>query len=397
MRRIFLCFVSAGTWYKGLAMVSFSAIAVSTAVSQAVLQCDQFTGADTGTKISNCIAALPSSGGIADARNFGNAGTNTISLQLTVGTSTKPVQLLINPTTVFTVKVAGNVCAIPISNGSSVIAAGAGGNGSNGGTFQIDGTAHISSVFCNSPQDGTTEWFWLEGVTIRGNSGATITQGLISLSGIFTNSGIRNVYTELCYAPSALYLTAPSGGTINVTSDIVFDNDNFDCTGQSTGPVVNIATPSASALGNVAFRSSPIQHAGPNQKLLQITGTGGSGTSQCANIHFSDEGFETYPNGGGSSTPVTIADCADVILDNVTISGTVPVGSNSFFTLSETQSGNLSNFRIRNVHMLTGSGSAQWTHVVNNTIDHTTHNGTVYIQGGGVQELGEYTFRSPNN
>lgn len=59
-----------------------------------VQKCDQFAGATAGAKIIACIAALPSTGGTADARGF--EGAQTITATVTVN---KPVTLLFGAAT----------------------------------------------------------------------------------------------------------------------------------------------------------------------------------------------------------------------------------------------------------------------------------------------------------
>src|SRR5215475_2717703 len=54
--------------------------------------CTQFSGPDAGAKIAACIADLPSTGGIADARGF--EGTQTVSQNIFDGI-TKPVTLFL--------------------------------------------------------------------------------------------------------------------------------------------------------------------------------------------------------------------------------------------------------------------------------------------------------------
>jgi hypothetical protein len=377
----------------------------SIGVAQPRVDCTTFAGTTTGQKIQNCINSLTGSGtptptgGIADATGFGNTGTypassgNDVDSQITVGTSVQPVQLLVNPATTYNINVTGGGCAIAIANGSSVVGVGLGGNdyeqGPHGGpaaTFYVTSSANISSVFCNTPRDGTDESFWLEGVTIQGSPGSTVTDGLILIDGVGTNSGIRNVYTQYCNAPHALYLTSVTSHT---TSDLTFDNVNFDCTYQSSGAVVWIGAVANSTIANVVFRNSPIQHPGSGQALLAITGN--DQANGCYGIHFRDQHFEV--NSAVSSEPVTVQDCQDVAIDGMLVSGTTPSGMNSFITLSESASDYLSNFRIENAHVIS-SGTSGWVHVVNNTIDGTTHQG---LQYSGAWELGEYTFRFSTN
>ncbi len=63
------------------------------AVGQAMAFAEKFQGEDAGAKIVACMGALPPSGGVCDARQLG--GQQRSSSGFTVGTSTKPVQLLL--------------------------------------------------------------------------------------------------------------------------------------------------------------------------------------------------------------------------------------------------------------------------------------------------------------
>lgn len=58
--------------------------------------CDQFSGADASAKIAACIAALPTAGGIADARNLSDVGG---SGSTTIDPGSRSVTLLLGPYT----------------------------------------------------------------------------------------------------------------------------------------------------------------------------------------------------------------------------------------------------------------------------------------------------------
>lgn len=72
------------------------------AVPQSVLHADRFKGADAGEKITQCIAALPESGGVCDARNL--AGVQQSANGFTVGSASKPVQLMLGAATLIVAK-----------------------------------------------------------------------------------------------------------------------------------------------------------------------------------------------------------------------------------------------------------------------------------------------------
>lgn len=67
------------------------------AFSQTVQHAEKFPGADAGEKIANCIAALPTQGGICDAREL--SGQQSAKSGFSVGTAGKPVELLLGPVT----------------------------------------------------------------------------------------------------------------------------------------------------------------------------------------------------------------------------------------------------------------------------------------------------------
>jgi hypothetical protein len=68
--------------------------------AQAVLRADQYPGADAGEKIRKCISALPAAGGVCDARNL--TGDQTAATGFTVGSATRPVELMLGPITLHT-------------------------------------------------------------------------------------------------------------------------------------------------------------------------------------------------------------------------------------------------------------------------------------------------------
>jgi Right handed beta helix region len=68
--------------------------------SQSVLLADHYTGADAGEKIRKCLNALPATGGVCDARNL--TGQQSSASGFTVGSASKPVELMLGPVTLQT-------------------------------------------------------------------------------------------------------------------------------------------------------------------------------------------------------------------------------------------------------------------------------------------------------
>src|SRR5437588_8834193 len=73
-----------------LKIALFTLLGTMAANAQSVLLAEQYSGADAGEKIARCIAALPATGGVCDARNL--AGEQSAQSGFTVGTRLNPVQ-----------------------------------------------------------------------------------------------------------------------------------------------------------------------------------------------------------------------------------------------------------------------------------------------------------------
>jgi Right handed beta helix region len=67
-----------------------------------VLRAEKFKGMDAGDKIMQCLASLPQTGGVCDARNL--TGEQQSANGFTVGSGNKPVQLILGPVTLVVAK-----------------------------------------------------------------------------------------------------------------------------------------------------------------------------------------------------------------------------------------------------------------------------------------------------
>ena len=107
---------------------------------------DQEPGATADVKLNACIAALPG-GGVCDARGFG-AGAQTIAATVTCGGSTTsaPITLLFDPSTVFT---AGSLTVDMLSIGDNCIA-----DGFTVQNYGLGGYTGNAVKFINSSADG---------------------------------------------------------------------------------------------------------------------------------------------------------------------------------------------------------------------------------------------------
>lgn len=90
------------------------------AYGQAVLRAEQYSGADAGEKIRKCMDALPTTGGVCDARNL--TGLQTAATGFSVGTPGKPVELMLGPITLMTagtilIQAKSSIVGMPASAG----------------------------------------------------------------------------------------------------------------------------------------------------------------------------------------------------------------------------------------------------------------------------------------
>lgn len=297
---------------------------------------DKQPGANAGAKITACIAALPPAGGICDARGFG-ATTQTISKQVDIGGTNKAVTLLINPATQFqcTENAPTNYC-LRLWNGSHIRGEGNGGPlvTGNAANFTAISPANLKGVIGNWPRDGTVNTVSLQNLVLRSSTGSTISEGLLSLSGIYSGSYFTNIDTVYCGGGGAsLYMTSPSAQVLNLTTDVNFYNDNFDCgNAPNSGHAIEIIDGApASGIGSINFYGIQAQHSG-----LSEIDINGNGSGQCSSILFS--GLHTESAAGLVTTPafITINDCHNVALDHWNTSGVNPTDGSAMTVAQST-------------------------------------------------------------
>lgn len=315
---------------------------------------DQFAGANAGVQITAAIADLPSTGGIVDATGYG-ATIQTISAQLDIGAAGKPVTLRINPGVQFQITTINSATtdAIRIWNGSHIEGIGAGGviGVSNQSNFTVMSGCVVRSILANWPQDGTVEFCSASNLTLRSNTGSTVAKGLLYISGIFSGSYFRDVYTVFNGGGgSSLYITAPTGGSINLTTDVNFYNCNFDGGSASGGgPAVTI-TPLAvgSGISSINFVNCQIQHPGSTQPILNIDG---AGSSQVGDINFFGLHLESGAALATTGPYAALTDCHSVNFYAANTSGAAPTAGNGI-TIAQTAANSTWGISLKSFHQV---------------------------------------------
>lgn len=258
--------------------------------------CDRYPGANMGAKIAACIAALPSSGGVADARGFQGAQSITSTISVTV-----PVKLLICGATI-------SVSASTAFSSTSAFTV----EGCGTGQTEFTQTLNTSTVFAHSSASS----FKLRDITFNGApqiSGSAITIDSPSDSNegsIIENSEFSNQYDAVNLAAAAVFNVSQNNfHGIQHRGIIVANRFNQD---QTTGTVTN----------NLFSCSSPTGHAALEHK------TGGGLRFISNEILECDRGYYmNWSSNGGSSQLNVIGN----LFDTNTVSG-VEIGEAVGFT-----------------------------------------------------------------
>jgi hypothetical protein len=256
-------------------------------------------------KLNACIADLPSSGGIADARGFG-AGTQTIAATVEVGSNSgtgKSVTLMVDPTTKFSCTITNNTPCFIVDGGNFIYAAGGTVSNPNAG-FALTASSAVSNVilmrgnFAQNLVGGS-----LTGISVFGAVGATASDALVSIQNPLQIVHVKNVTVAGLGQTSTVMLKVY--GTSATSGNVEFDNIQVDAlAGAGSRPVwvgcasAGSITPVSCTMESVVFLGpSAIVHPGTGLPMVTIESSNGAGgTSAVGNIAFYGTQFESMHN-----------------------------------------------------------------------------------------------------
>jgi hypothetical protein len=248
--------------------------------------CDQFAGASADIKVNACIAALPTTGGIADAR--GLIGTQTVAGEIDVGgpagNPTKFVNLLLPCGAVWNVTINnGTSSAIKVFGASSVVAF-----CSQQQSFELKLAAagNVASLVTNDQTCASCS-FRLYGFMLYNTLLGTVANAMMDLSNLGNNAEVTGINIAT-FTGKGLWI---HGGN----SESTFSAVNVDGS-QKTGAAPCTIETTSSSLETMRFYALDCQHPGPGQSLLVINGHGAANLS---GLTFVGSHFE------GSSTDTT--------------------------------------------------------------------------------------------
>lgn len=260
---------------------------------------DQFAGATADVKINAAVTDLAGKSGIVDCRGFGDS-TQTLAAHVQLGGTVFPGQsitLLIDPATRFICTMTDGGPAITVEGGSRIVAQG--GTVSNpNGYFQPAASAIISNVIlfrgliAQNLVGGT-----LEGITIAGNTGATVTDALLGIQNQLQITHIKNVTVFAAGSINTVMLKIYSfGGGASSIGNVEFDNIQIDgwnavgnrpvwIGGANSGSLTPVA---AGAVSNIVFLGpSAITHPGLGLPIVTIEAQNGAGgVNPVGNVSF---------------------------------------------------------------------------------------------------------------
>jgi hypothetical protein len=319
---------------------------------------------DSVAQISNTVSELgaqinalsvPANGGMIVI----NSGTYILSTQITaLSSATRPVDLVVMPGVKINVTSTEANCVIPIANGSGVDEYGGPDQGTLEGFF-VGASANILDLFCNATVTGTQELMHVNGTHVRGATGMMLTGAVYEIRGLFINTVLRDNYTEHISTTSGtarVLRVRPGTSTLKITSDLDFENNNFDCGTGANCIAVDIEGVAGAAATHLTFNAGGIQHGGPGDNTLLINGNGAN--SGISSIKFHSVHFEA--GSGGAACMAQINDASNVEID--TPSQTGP--ATNAFCLSESGSKLTKAIKFENL----GPGG-RFVNIVNNTID----------------------------
>jgi hypothetical protein len=340
---------------------------------------DQFPGATADVQITNALADLPASGGTVDARGYG-ATIQTIAAPLTIGSLTKSVDLLVDRSTAFEITITSGATAITVGATSGIIATGKSQTARTG--FTLASNANIADAIFVSHGRGNAG-FTLSGIDIYGNPTATVSGGMLHLSGPLQTTDIQAVTIVPNSNSYGLKIDQASAG--QSAGPVNFYNLVVDGQARTGAKPVYINTPfTRGVFLGINFFGGSLAHAGNGQDIVKIDDTGGN---------FQDQGVNFFGTQFESSFSNTIGvECHNCIGLNMISNGfTAAVAGADCVRLSGT-------LVVVNLQNLNNQGA--WTNTINDQIHAVTNTQTrvlsyMQTQNGNSTWLDNSGLRMP--
>lgn len=321
----------------------------------------------TNTTIAAAVTALGSSDGTIVVP----AGTYTSSANITIGSTTQQVMLLLRRGVVLNITQTGGGTAIFLGKYSTLQC-------EQGATINITASASLADVVANLTQDSTQEAAYVNGCLFQVASGATVSGAVIHFKRIYANSAIQNV---VIVSPPhyGIWLDAGTGGGLGISNVSVYNS--WITAGSALTGSVACAVSGSNGAGNITFLASQCEHSGLYD--IYLDGLGGAGLGGVHHVAFLGTGVESVT--GQTGAHIYIRDSHDVTFDTLIETG---VSTNDMFQLSQSGAGLTYNIHLRNIASNETTGN-----LVNNTINSVTIPLTSAVQGRNSYDYGGFSFQ----
>lgn len=328
------------------------AISGKTSYNNIVLA-DAQAGATADAKIAACIAALPSGGGICDARGFG-ATAQTWAAQVNLGSATKFVTLLLDKATKYTITISnGTDIAMNTAAGSSVIAFGD--HQPQSGLAGFIGMSSTSFAGLVQYSEGSTAGGDIEGLTFTCPTTPTLAAGaaVIKLINPLQNFTVRGNNLTCGLSGILFQLTETNGGG---AGPVTIDTNTFDCSGFTGNctPFQELAVAGGGVMAGVGLSNNNFTHPGTtSNKLIDLQGITGN---DCAGVTLTNNYLESR---NAADIGVNINNCTNVLINGLVTTANTNVGTDAV---------KISGSNTDGVVVMGENNFNAWTDSVNNAV-----------------------------
>jgi len=183
------------------------------------------------------------------------------------------------PGTTLECRVTGGGDGITLADGAKLYSVG---GGSAAAVVRAHSSCNIDSLIANADKLGGQEFFFVAGLFITAQTGATIAKALVNMVSLFVNSGLRDLVVECNYtAPNGIRI---AGGTVTGFGP-VYVEDCWVTTGKEHNILITENNPSTGS-GSAWLTNVTSENQASGYNGLHIKGYGGLYDIRVRNYHY---------------------------------------------------------------------------------------------------------------
>lgn len=307
-----------------------------------------------GTTVDSWVraacASLPAGQGVIDF--LGMSGTWAATVRSCANPAKQIIYLQDLTITIHITETDGDI-SLPLDKYSMFLGWGAGQCNFGAGLWLSAG-ANVAAIVGPAHTDGSQEALTINGTCVTGNPGATVTQGLVLIQGMFANTTVSNNNIQVC---NGYCILVNNSSSIQMINNWLNASDGSTFTFSAGAILIEATGGGGCRTGTLNISSGQIEHSYGGIPDIWITGDG-TGALVCG-VHISDVGVERNST-NGSMIAILVSDCWSCTIDHITPSGTN--GGNDLIKFVQTAAGRTLNGKVTN----TTAGGA-YTNVINDT------------------------------